>query len=124
MKSLIKFAGLFFMFLCTLLVMMDIDNVTARKSEVEDALSLSMRNTLKASNISPMYEMDSSHMRSELIRSFAENINGDGTFEVSIYEADSKGILDVHVKETFLHNNQQMGEETLHRTMIVEDYPK
>lgn len=124
MKSLIKFAGLFFMFICTILVILDIDQVSARHSEMEDALSLSMRNTLKASTYAPMYEMNGQNMRSEFIRNFAENINGDGVFEVSIYKANPQGILDIDVKESFKHNNDSLGNISLHRTLLVEDVPK
>lgn len=124
MKSLIKFAGLFFMFICTILVILDIDHVSARHSEMEEALSLSMRNTLKASTYAPMYEMNEQNMRSEFIRNFAENINGDGVFEVSIYKANPQGILDIDVKESFKHNNDSLGNMSLHRTLLVEDVPK
>jgi len=124
MKSLMKFAGLFFMFSCTLLVVTDIMNENARESEIEDALSISMRNTLKASHISVMYDMDEQNIRTELIRNLAENINGDGTFTVTIYESSDKGLLDVSVDEAFVHNNKEWDHGTLRRTLLVETYPK
>ncbi len=124
MKSLIKFAGLFLMFSVTILIVTDMNNTTARREEMEDALSLSMRNTLKASDIAVMYELDEQDMRSELIRNFAENINGDGTFTLIIHEASASGLLDVSVQETFMHNNAFTDTKTLRRTLLVERYKK
>ncbi|MCI9312501.1 MAG: hypothetical protein HFE68_03960 [Erysipelotrichaceae bacterium] len=122
MKSLIQFAALFFMFTCTLMMTTDMMNTTARKEELEDALSLSMRNTLKASQIACMYDMEEQDMRSELIRNLADNINGDGTFTVVIHEASEQGLLDVSVREQFLHNNAQSTSGQLRRTLLAERY--
>lgn len=123
MKSLIKFAGLFFLFTCTLLIIGDVLGANERKEEIEEALSLSMRNTLKASDIAVMYDMDEQDMRSELIRNLAENINGEGTFTVIIHEASDKGLLDVSITERFRHNNAKVTSGILHRTLLVERYP-
>lgn len=122
MKSIIKFACLYFIFTCALLICLDFETQTQRASELEDAVSISMRNVLKASTYAPLYEMKSNDMSSEFIRNFAQNINGDGTFVVTIKEADKLGILDVKVKESFIHNNGHAGEKTLRRTMVVEQY--
>lgn len=124
MKSVVKYAGLFFLFICTILISVDIQTQTERRSELEDALALSMRNTLKASTFTPMYEMSESDMRIEFIRNFAENINGDGTFTIAVQRTSRLGLLDVKVQETFAHNNGREGQMNLQRTLLVEEYKK
>lgn len=122
MKTSLQFAGLFFIFTCVLLICLDMETQTQRESELEEATSLSMRNVLKASTYAPMYEMNQQDMSSEFLRHFAENINGDGDFTITIQEADRLGILDVSIAEHFTHNNGVANQRELHRIMFVEQY--
>lgn len=124
MKSILKYAGLCVLFICSLLIMNDISSTTLRKEEMEEALQLSMRNTLKASTYSPMYDMNKQDMNVEFIRYLANNINTDGDFEVVIHHSDPIGILDVKLKALFMHNNGQAGMRELRRTLLVESFKK
>lgn len=124
MKSILKYAGLCVLFLCSLLIVNDISSTTIRKEEMEEALQLSMRNTLKASTYSPMYDVYKQDMNIELIRNLAENINTDGDFEVIIHHSDPIGLLDVKLRTLFTHNNGQAGMRELRRTLLVEEFKK
>lgn len=125
MKSILKYAGLCVLFICSLLIESDIANTTLRKEEMEEGLQLSMRNTLKSSTYSPMYEVSKQEMNAEFIRYLADNINTDGDFEVIIHHSDPTiGLLDVKLRTRFTHNNGQEGMRELRRTSLVEKFKK
>lgn len=120
MKSAIKLAGLFFMFSCTMLMILDMQNVTSRRDEIEEALSISLRNTLKASTLTPMYEMNTQDMQSEFVRNFVKNVNIDGEFDIIVNEVDERGIMDVKIRNYFTHNNGKPGVQEVRKTLLVE----
>ena len=120
MKSIIKYACLFFLFTSTFLIMTDIEQRTTRKDEMEEALSISMRNTLKASTYSPMYEMDERDMQVELIRNLGENITTDSAFNIKVMGISKEGLLDIQLHALFTHNNGVLGSETIRKSLIVE----
>lgn len=122
MKSILKYAGLCVLFICTLLTVHDISSITIRSEEMEEALQLSMRNTLKSSTYSPMYEVSEQEMKIELIRYLADNINTDGDFEVIIHQSDPIGLLDVKLRTLFTHDNGQNDMRELRRTLLVEKF--
>ena len=68
MKSVIKYSILFICFSITILLMMDINSISQRKSEMEDAVEISMRNSLKAVGIHKMDPVDEAGMEAELLR--------------------------------------------------------
>lgn len=120
MKSTIKFAGLFFLFICSFLVVLDIQQVSARNDGMEEALSSSMRNTLKSSNVDSMYEVNERDMQVEFLRNFANSYNNDGTIQVSFITASKEGLLDVEIENEFVHNNGAIGKRSIRKTLIVE----
>ena len=71
MKSVIKYSILMICFSVSILLVMDINSISQRKSEMEDAAEISMRNSLKAVGIHKMYAVDESGMEAELLREFA-----------------------------------------------------
>ena len=56
MKSVIKYSILMICFSVSILLVMDINSISQRKSEMEDAAEISMRNSLKAVGIHKMYQ--------------------------------------------------------------------
>lgn len=124
MKSILKYSGLTVMAIITLLITMDINSVTTRKDEMEESLTVSMRNTLKATNIYSMYEISDEEMTAEFIRNFADNVNTDSDFDIYINETSTQGIIDAKVRSKFKHLNGENGSKEVRKTLISEEYPK
>lgn len=124
MKNAIKFACLFLMFMCVILVSVDMFGVQDRKQELEESVSLSMRNTLKASNVNKLYDVSDEEMSAEFIRNLADNINTDSALDIYINELSLDGIIDTKVRATFTHVNGQQGTREVRKTLILEDYEK
>ena len=105
MKSVIKYSILMICFSVSILLVMDINSISQRKSEMEDAAEISMRNSLKAVGIHKMYAVDESGMEAELLREFASNIKSD-----------------VELTADFVHMNGVRDQRRLRKTMIIEAY--
>lgn len=119
-KASIKFAGLFFLFCCTFLVIANMQTQLHRQEDMEDALSISMRNSVKAAAYTPLYAMTPQDMQVELIRNLAENLHSDGTIDVIVYEAQSEGLLDVGLRNHFTHNNGVWDTREVRKTLLLE----
>ena len=105
MKSVIKYSILMICFSVSILLVMDINSISQRKSEMEDAAEISMRNSLKAVGIHKMYAVDESDMEAELLREFASNINSDTDYTLRIMDISRDGLLDVELTADFVHMN-------------------
>ena len=105
MKSVIKYSILMICFSVSILLVMDINSISQRKSEMEDAAEISMRNSLKAVGIHKMYAVDESGMEAELLREFASNINSDTDYTLRIMDISRDGLLDVELTADFVHMN-------------------
>ena len=101
---------------------MDINSISQRKSEMEDAAEISMRNSLKAVGIHKMYAVDESGMEAELLREFASNINSDTDYTLRIMDISRDGLLDVELTADFVHMNGVRDQRRLRKTMIIEAY--
>ena len=119
-KSSIKFAGLFFIFCCTFLLVTNMQTQLHRQEDMEEALSISMHNSVKAAAYTPVYAMSNQDMQVELIRNLAENLHSDGTVDVIIYEAQKEGLLDVCLRSHFPHNNGVWDIEEVRKTLLLE----
>lgn len=124
MKSMIKYSALLMVFAITVMIMLDINLVTTRKSEMDDALKTSMYNVLKANNINKIYAMDEYDMRVELIRELASNLNTDGVFTIDIRNIQSEGLMDIQLTSSFHHLNGVKDNRVNHKIMLVEEYDK
>lgn len=122
MKSVIKYSILLICFSVSILLMMDINSISQRKSEMEDAAEISMRNSLKAVGIHEMYAVDESGMEAELLREFASNINSDTDYTLRIMDISRDGLLDVELIADFVHMNGVRDQRRLRKTMIIEAY--
>lgn len=123
MKSIVKYGCLGFCVTILLLFCIDQTQQIERKQEIEDGLSISLRDTLKASTYSPMYNVSDKEMSAELLRSLAQTINTDGNFDIYIYGKSNKGLLDVQLVENYKHMNGKQGLKSIRKTLIVEDIP-
>mgnify|MGYP006964446827 FL=1 len=122
MKSVIKYSILLICFSVSILLLMDINSISQRKSEMEDAVEISMRNSLKAVGIHKMYAVDESGMEAELLREFASNINSDTDYTLRIMDISRDGLLDVELIADFVHMNGVRDQRRLRKTMIIEAY--
>ena len=122
MKSVIKYSILLICFSVSILLVMDINSISQRKSEMEDAEEISMRNSLKAVGIHKMYAVDESGMEAELLREFASNINSDTDYTLRIMDISRYGLLDVELTADFVHMNGVRDQRRLRKTMIIEAY--
>lgn len=122
MKSVIKYSILLICFSVSILLLMDINSISQRKSEMEDAVEISMRNSLKAVGIHKMYAVDESGMEAELLREFASNINSDTDYTLRIMDISRDGLLDVELIADFIHMNGVRDQRRLRKTMIIEAY--
>ena len=120
MKSVIKYSILLICFSVSILLVMDINSISQRKSEMEDAAEISMRNSLKAVGIHKMYAVDESGMEAELLREFASNSDTDYTLRIMDISRD--GLLDVELTADFVHMNGVRDQRRLRKTMIIEAY--
>ena len=117
MKSVIKYSILMICFSVSILLVMDINSISQRKSEMEDAAEISMRNSLKAVGIHKMYAVDESGMEAELLREFASNINSDTDYTLRIMDISRDGLLDVELTADFVHMNGVRDQRRLRKTM-------
>ena len=122
MKSVIKYSILLICFSVSILLVMDINSISQRKSEMEDAAEISMRNSLKAVGNHKMYAVDESGMEAELLREFASNINSDTDYTLRIMDISRYGLLDVELTADFVHMNGVRDQRRLRKTMIIEAY--
>ena len=122
MKSVIKYSILMICFSVSILLVMDINSISQRKSEMEDAAEISMRNSLKAVGIHKMYAVDESGMEAELLREFASNVNSDTDYTLRIMDISRDGLLDVELTADFVHMNGVRDQRRLRKTMIIEAY--
>ncbi len=122
MKTMIKYSVILLCFVMVLLVMLDIHSITLRKSEMEEATSISMHNTLTGLGIHNMYEMNEDTMEAELIRGFVDNVNTDSNYVLDIYDLSEEGLIDLGVTIDFMHLNGIKDQRNLRKTMILEEY--
>lgn len=122
MKSVIKYGLLSICFAISILMVMDIYFIAQCRTELENALEISMRNTLIASGLRPMYEMDEEAMEAELLREFALNIQTNADYTLEILDIRKEGLLDVGVRVAFTHLNGQKDERYIRKTMLIEAY--
>ena len=122
MSSIIKYGMLLICFVISMLMVMDTYFITQCKAEIEEALEISMRNTLTASAIHPMYTMDEEAMEAELLREFALNVNTDAEYTLDILNIKKEGLLDVGVTIVFTHLNGKADTRYIRKTMLVETY--
>lgn len=123
MKNLIKYAGLTIMVLITMIVVMDINGVTTRQTEIEEGLTSSMYSTLKGTNVYKMYDISDEEMSAELLRNLAENVNTDSTLDVYVNGASNKGVLDVTLQASYNHLNGQADDIFARKTLIYDSVP-
>lgn len=123
MKNLIKYAGFTIMALITIIVVMDINGVTTRHTEIEEGLTSSMYSTLKGTNVYKMYAISDNEMSAEFLRNLAENINTDSTLDVYINGASNKGVLDVTLQASYNHLNGQADDIITRKTLIYDRIP-
>lgn len=123
MKGIVAVSLIGLMGVATLSIAMDNSTVTTRKAELEDTLTTSMWNTLKASNIYQMYDVTDQEMSAELLRNIAENMNSDSALDIYIYERSNKGILDVELQGSFKHLNGQTGIRETRKTLVYDKIP-
>ncbi|MEG1169026.1 MAG: hypothetical protein RSC93_07280 [Erysipelotrichaceae bacterium] len=124
MKTIIQYSVLTFIFLITLLLVMNISFISAMKSEMNDSIGISERNVLKANNINKIYELSEEEMTIELIRNIGSNTNVDKNMDVYVHDVKEEGLIDVSLKSTFEHLNGKEDVRTVRKTMIVEEYEK
>lgn len=124
MNKLIVFSSLSIMALISIFAVMNTNSNTDRKAEIEDSLTISMRDTLKATNVYKMYNINDQEMSAEFLRNFAQNINTDGDMDIYINESSTKGLLDVKVRETHTNINGKQTSEETRKTLILEITPK
>lgn len=124
MKTIFRYAIFFMLFVITILVVMDVNSTSQRKTEMNDSAEISMRNVLKANNINKMYPMTASDMETELIRNIAQNVNTDSGMSIGILEINTKGLMDITLTSEFTHLNGQVDKRTMRKTMLVETYEK
>lgn len=124
MKSIIKYSAVFIMFVIALLVTMDINSTSQRKTEMNDSLSTSERTVLKAVSINDMYDMTESDMKTELVRNVAQNINTDSEIDIVLYDVDTAGLVDAAIISQYKHMNGVIDSRRTRKTMIVEEWDK
>lgn len=122
MNSIIKYGVLLISFTISILLLMDINSISQRKSEMEDAVEISMRNALKAACINKMYPVSEEGMEAELLRELAGNVNTDTDYTLRIFDVSVDGLLDVELVADFAHMNGAEDQRKLRRTMIIEAY--
>lgn len=116
----------------TLGITMDINNVTSVKAVLDDSLTNSIWSTLKSSNVYNMYDINDQQMSVEFIRYFAENMNEtsadhdhmfDQGLDIYIYNATTKGLMDIKVTGSFSHLNGENGSREVRKTLLLEKTP-
>lgn len=112
------------MFVITLLVTMDINSVSLRKTELHDSLSTAERVVLKATGINKMYEMTESDMKAELVRNMVDNVNTDSDISIVVHDVDTAGLVDASIISQFQHMNGVTDSRRVRKTMIVEEWDK
>lgn len=122
MNSIIKYGVLLISFTISILLLMDINSISQRKGEMEDAVEISMRNALKAAGINKMYQVSEEGMEAELLRELASNVNTDTDYTLRIFDVSVDGLLDVELVADFAHMNGAEDQRKLRRTMIIEAY--
>lgn len=122
MSSIIKYGVLLINFTISVLLLMDINSISQRKGEMEDAVEISMRNALKAAGINKMYPVSEEGMEAELLRELAGNVNTDTDYTLRIFDVSIDGLLDVELVADFAHMNGAEDQRKLRRTMIIEAY--
>lgn len=122
MNSIIKYGVLLISFTISVLLLMDINSISQRKGEMEDAVEISMRNALKAAGINKMYPVSEEGMEAELLRELAGNVNTDTEYTLRIFDVSVDGLLDVELVADFAHMNGAEDQRKLRRTMIIEAY--
>lgn len=121
---MIKYSVVLLIFSITIMIMLDINLITMRKSEMDDALRTSIYNVLKANSIDKMYPMNATDMRIELIREIASNLNADSTFILDIRNITSEGLIDAQLTSSFHHLNSEEDKRVNRKIMLVEEYDK
>lgn len=122
MKSVIKYSLLFIMFVCVLLISMDINSIDTRKNELQQTAEISMRNVLKGTTINKMYPMDKRLMNAELVRNIVENVNTDSDITINVLDINNRGIIDLNLISSFTHLNGVKDSRSIRKTMITEQY--
>lgn len=122
MTSVIKYSLLFIMFVCVLLICLDINSIDTRKTELQQTAEISMRNVLKGTTINKMYPMDDDEMNVELVRNIADNINTDSDLTINVLDINNQGLIDLNLITSFTHLNGVKDNRSIRKTMITEKY--
>lgn len=122
MKSTLKYAGIIFLFTCSMMILLNTLQVTRRRNEIDQSLALSLRNTIKTTSYDSLSIVNETIMQAEFIRNLAELLNSNDAYEVIIHGLSTQGFLDVTLRNHFQHLNGVSGMEEVRRSILLESY--
>lgn len=120
MKTMVINFGLFLMLFITCLSITSIGKKQVIKEEINEALSISIRNTME------LWVDNTNLSKEELIDNFLNvfktNVNSESTYNVYFYEIDTtNGLMDIGVKASFTYPNKRTGTVNIRKTMIYDE---
>ena len=109
----------------TIGIILTINGKKTRRDDMENALSLSVKNAVETTMNQKTYYIENNQ---EFIADFTQNllvqISNDADIEVKVSKADyENGLLSVRVEEKFLHPNGNEGKNICETTVVFEKVP-
>lgn len=121
MKNIIKGAGMFVAITLVVIVMLNINNASVKKSETAALANTASYDALKVKVTSEYDFENNDDLVAEVIKQIAINKNTNSDVKVQILGIDAEnGLLDINVIETIKHANGEITTEEQRRTVIVE----
>lgn len=115
----LSFGYFLMLFICCLSIV-SIAKKQVITEEVNEALSISIRNTMEFWKVNK--NIDDEEMINNFSNIFLSNINSDSNFDIYFYDIDTdRGLLDVEVVATFKYPNFRVGKVIERKTMIYDE---
>lgn len=111
--------GYFLMLIIACLSLLSISKKQIIKEELNEALSVSIRNSME-------YWVEEGISENQIIYNFLDNfktnVNSSSDYNIYIYEIDTEnGLMDVEVEAVFKYPNMRTGTVSVRKTMIYDE---
>ena len=94
-----------------------------RRNAIDQALRLSLYQTLQEVRINSLFDIESEdEMIADFMKILAQNLSGDGEYEIKIYEIDKEnGFLDVMVANNYYDFNGVSRTVSIRKSVLFDE---
>lgn len=126
MKNMITVIVCAILGVITLMIVMSVNGRMNRSMEVKSSLSSAVEETVKNLGESGAYSInDTNEYVTDFMQCLSDFLDADSDLAVEVVKADKeKGLLAIHVTESFLHPNGRNGTVECDRTVILSPADK